>query len=103
MVGLVFNYRDGGNFYCFSFNDDFVQFIRYENYETVGKIMQGVKWSETRRSDMETLISDRQTLTFKIDGVRMMNIRHMPLSYNGFGFYTFGNQELVVDEIEFRQ
>ena len=65
--------------------------------------MQGVKWSGTRRSDMEwTLISDGQTLTFKIDGVRMMNIRHMPLSYNGFGFYTFGNQELVVDEVEFR-
>ena len=38
LVGLVFNYRDGGNFYAFSFNDDFVRFTRYENNLIVGDI-----------------------------------------------------------------
>lgn len=104
LVGLVFNYRDGGNFYSFSFNDDFVKFIRYENNVVVGDVMQGVKLSGKRRADMDwTLVSDGQMLTFKVDGIPLMNIRYMPLSYSGFGFYTFGNQELVVDEVEFRQ
>ncbi len=104
LVGFVFNYRDGGNFYAFSFNDDFVKFTRYEDNMAVGDIMQGIKWTGKRRSDMAwNLISDGQTLTFKIDGVSILTIRYMPLQYSGFGFYTFGNQELVVDEVEFRQ
>ena len=104
LVGLVFNYRDGGNFYAFSFNDDFVKFTRYEDNEIVGDIMQGINWAGKRRSEMDwTLVSDGQTLTFKIDGVSILTIRYMPLQYSGFGFYTFGNQELVVDEVEFRQ
>ena len=104
LVGLVFNYRDGGNFYAFSFNDEFVKFTRYENNEVVGDIMQGIKWKGKRRSDMDwSLISDGQTLTFKVDGAAMLTIRYMPLTYTGFGFYTFGNQELIVDEVEFIQ
>lgn len=104
LVGLVFNYRDGGNFYAFSFNDDFVKFIRYENGAVVGEVMQGIHWLGKRKSDMLwTLVSDGQMLNFKIDGVSIMSIRYMPLSYSGFGFYTFGNQKLVVDEVEFRQ
>ena len=38
-----------------------------------------------------------------IKQLAILTIRHMPLQYSGFGFYTFGNQELVVDEVEFRQ
>lgn len=104
LVGLVFNYRDNGNFYCFSFNDDFVSFRRFEDGDIVGEVSQGIKWSQKRREDMDwTLSSDGDTLVFKIDGASILTIRYMPLSYAGVGFYTFGNQELVVDEIEFRQ
>ena len=104
LVGLVFNYLDGGNFYAFSFNDSFVKFIRYKDNETIGEIMQGIKWSKKRRSDMVwTLVSDGEQLTFKVDGVSILTIRYMPLTYSGFGFYTFGNQALEVDEVEFRQ
>ncbi|WP_295993657.1 hypothetical protein [uncultured Alistipes sp.] len=104
LVGLVFNYRDNGNFYCFSFNDDFVSFRRFEDGDIVGEVSQGIKWSQKRREDMDwTLTSDGDTLVFKIDGVSILTIRYMPLSYAGVGFYTYGNQELVVDEIEFRQ
>lgn len=104
LVGLVFNYRDGGNFYCFSFNDDFVKFVRYENNEIVGDVMQGIRWKGKRKADMEwSLVSDGQQLTFKVDGAPIMTIRYMPLSYTGFGYYTFGNQELVVDEVKFIQ
>ena len=104
LAGLVFNYKDGGNFYCFSFNDEFVKFIRYENNEVVGDIMQGIQWKGKRKTDMLwTLVNDGQTLSFKIDGATILNIRYMPLSYIGFGFYTFGNQDLIVDEVTFIQ
>ncbi len=104
LAGLVFNYKDGGNFYCFSFNDEFVKFIRYENNEVVGDIMQGIQWKGKRKTDMLwTLVNDGQTLSFKIDGATILNIRYMPLSYSGFGFYTFGNQDLIVDEVTFIQ
>lgn len=104
LVGLVFNYRDGGNFYAFSFNDDFVRFTRYENNLIVGDIIQGVKWPEKRKSDMTwNLVSEGQNLIFRVNGVAIMTVRYMPLQYSGFGFYAFGNQELTVDEVEFRQ
>ena len=81
LAGLVFNYKDGGNFYCFSFNDEFVKFIRYENNEVVGDIMQGIQWKGKRKTDMLwTLVNDGQTLSFKIDGATILNIRYMPLS-----------------------
>lgn len=28
LVGIVFNYKDNGNYYAFTFNDDFVKFVR---------------------------------------------------------------------------
>lgn len=104
LVGMVFNYRDGGNFYCFTFNDEFVQFRRYGDNQLIGSVSQGIKWQGKRKADMEwTLVSDGDALVFKIDGAAILTIRYMPLEYSGFGFYTFGNQELVVDEVEFRQ
>ena len=104
LVGIVFNYKDNGNYYAFTFNDDFVKFVRYVDGQEVGSISQGVKWKGKRKTDMEwILISDGETLTFKVDGISILTIRYMPLNYSGFGFYTFGNQELIVDEVEFKQ
>lgn len=104
LAGLIFNYRDGGNFYCFSFNDDFVKFMRYVDHEVVGDVMQGIRWKGQRRTDMEWVLTyDGSTLRFSIDGDPMLTIRYMPLDYAGVGFYAFGNQELVIDEVEFIQ
>ena len=49
------------------------------------------------------LVSEGQNLIFTVNGVAIMTVRYMPLQYSGFGFYTFGNQELTVEEVEFRQ
>lgn len=104
IVGLVFNYKDGGNFYCFVFNRDMVSFNRYVDNKLVGGISQGVKWADRSKIDQEwELVSDGQELTFKVDGMQIMKVKYMPLSYSGVGYYTFGKQELVVDDIEFVQ
>ena len=103
-TGLVFNYRDGGNFYCFNFNNEMVRFDRYVDGRIVGTISQGVIWQDKKKVDQEwELTSDGQTLTFIVDGMQIMQVRYMPLEYTGFGFYTFGKQELVVDDVEFVQ
>lgn len=104
LVGLVFNYKDGGNFYCFTFNNDMVCFNRYVDSRVVGRIQQGVKWKDRGKVDQEwELISDGQIITFIVDGMQIMKVRYMPLEYSGFGFYTFGKQKLLVDDVEFVQ
>lgn len=104
IAGLVFNYRDGGNFYCFTFNDEMVRFCRYEDYRIVGGIEQGVKWADKKKADHEwELMSDGNILTFTVNGLPILKVKYMPLEYTGIGFYTFGKQELIVDEMEFIQ
>ena len=104
MTGLVFNYKDGGNFYCFAFNDEMVCFNRYVDNVVVGQIQQGVKWADKKKVNQEwELISDGQVLTFIVDGMQILKVRYMPLEYSGFGFYTFGKQELAIDDVEFIQ
>ena len=90
-TGLVFNYRDGGNFYCFNFNNEMVRFERRVDGIVVGAIQQGVTWKDKKKVDQEwELISDGQVLTFIVDGVQILKVRYMPLEYTGFGYYTFG-------------
>ena len=48
LVGLLFNYKDDGNFYAFIFNDEEVNFIRFKDMKFVGSKSQSVKWSKTR-------------------------------------------------------
>lgn len=104
VTGLVFNYRDGGNFYSFNFNNESVRFERHENGFVVGSISQGVIWPKNKKIEQEwVLTSDGQELTFIVDDMQIMQVRYMPLEYSGFGFYTFGNQKLIVDDVEFIQ
>lgn len=100
--GLVFNYKDGGNFYTFAFNGEEVKFIRYENNCMVGAISQGVKWQKNKKLDMEwELVSEGNVLSFFVDGMPILKVRYMPLTYSGVGFYCFGEQTLTVDDIEY--
>ena len=104
VCGLVFNYKDGGNFYCFTFNDEMVNFTRYADNTVVGNIVQGVKWQDKSKVNQEwKLVSDGDVLSFFVDGMEIMKVKYMPLDYAGIGFYTFGKQTLVVDEMTFTQ
>ncbi len=104
MVGLIFNYKDSGTFYCFAFNEEQINFLRYENNIMVGGINQGVKWKDKKKVDQEwTLESEGDLLKFIIDGMEILKVRYMPLTYAGVGFYTIGKQTLKVDDIEFIQ
>ncbi len=104
VAGFVFNYKDGGNFYCFIFDDEMVRFCRYVDNAMVGGISQSVKWADKKKVDQEWILeSDGDQLTFTVDGMPIMKVRYMPLSYSGMGFYTFGKQKLIVDDIEFVQ
>lgn len=104
LVGLIFNYKDNGNFYAFVFNENEVMFLRYQDEKLIGDIHQSVKWSQKRKAQQTwKLESDGSTLSFFVDELLIMKIRYMPLEYAGFGYYTFGNQKLIVDDVEFIQ
>lgn len=104
MVGLIFNYKDDGNFYVFNFNEEEVGFQRFKDFDLVGEIWQSVKWPKTRKAQQNwRLESDGSTLNFFVDELPIMSIRYMPLEFAGFGYYTYGKQKLMVDDIEFIQ
>lgn len=104
VCGFVFNYKDGGNFYCFNFNDEMVNFTRYVDNRVVGNITQGVRWpSKKKLEQVWKLVSDGDVLSFYVDDMEILKVRYMPLEFSGIGFYTFGKQTLVVDEMTFTQ
>ena len=103
-VGFIFNYRDDGNFYCFSFNEYAVSFRRFENNQEVGSYHQGIKWRKNKKLEQEwTLVKEADELAFMVDGQEIIRIRYMPLSYCGIGFYTISKQKLTVKRIEYNQ
>lgn len=103
-VGLIFNYRDDGNFYCFSFNEYAVSFRRFENNVEVGSYHQGIKWKKKSKLEQEwTLVKEDDELAFSVDGQEIIRIRYMPLAYCGVGFYTISKQRLTVNKIEYIQ
>ena len=103
-VGFIFNYRDDGNFYCFSFNEYAVSFRRYENNVEVGSYHQGIKWKKKKNLEQEwTLVKEADELAFMVDGQEIIRIRYMPLAYCGVGFYTIDKQKLTVNKIEYIQ
>ena len=103
-TGFVFNYRDGGNYYAMDFNEKFIEFRRYVNNVLVGEITQSIKWQKKRKLVQQwKLTYDGNILEFFVDEVSIFKVRHMPLEYKGFGFYTYGKQVIEVDDIEFIQ
>lgn len=104
VCGLVFNYKDGGNFYSFNFNDELVNFSRFVDNKVVGSITQGVKWPKNSKLEQEwKLVSDGDILSFFVNGMEILKVRYMPLDFSGIGFYTFGKQTLVVEDMIFTQ
>lgn len=103
-VGLIFNYRDDGNFYCFSFSEYSVSFLRYVDNQEVGSYHQGIKWKKKKKLEQEwTLAKEADELVFSVDGQELIRIRYMPLDYCGVGFYTISKQKLTVNKIEYAQ
>lgn len=107
--GMMINYRDGGNFYTFVFNKEIVYFRRFEDDILVGEISKNLTWKPKKVGKsgapwMEWKVEyDGAMLDFSIDGVPLLKIKYMPLSYDGFGFYSFGGQVLEVDDVAFTQ
>ena len=105
-VGLIFNFKDFGNYYAFAMTEDYVKFIRFENNKCVGSITQGVRWKKKLNKKLAQnwlLKSDGLTLEFIVNDEPIMKVKHMPLDYTGFGYYTVGQCELTIDQVSFTQ
>lgn len=105
-AGMIFNYRDFGNYYAFVFNKESVSFLRFVDNRLVGSISQDIKWGKGikgKQDQVWKLISNGSELQFFIDDMEIMKVRYMPLDFTGVGFYTIGKQTLVIDDITFTQ
>lgn len=104
LAGLIFNYKDDGTFYAFVFNETNVRFLRYVDNRLVGQITQNVKWGKKKKMQQEwNLEYDGSTIQFTVNDLPIMKVRYMPLEYAGFGYYAYGKQKLIVDDVEFIQ
>ena len=66
-AGMIFNYRDFGNFYAFVFNKESVSFLRFVDNRCVGSITQDVKWGKAekgKQNQVWKLISANGELQF---------------------------------------
>lgn len=103
-AGLIFNYRDAGNFYAFIMTQKTLTFLRYEDNDLVGSIDLPFEMDKKNKENQEwTLISEHQNLKFLVNGIPMLNVRYMPLKYTGTGFISMGLQKIEIDDIEFIQ
>lgn len=105
-AGLIFNYRDFGNYYAFVFNKESVSFLRFVDNRLVGSITQDIKWGKADKGKREqkwVLKSDNDQLSFYVNDMEILNVRYMPLDFTGVGFYTIGKQTLVIDDVTFTQ
>ena len=81
-----------------------VNFTRYVDNRVVGYISQGIKWpSKKKLEQVWKLVCDGDVLSFYVDDMEILKVRYMPLDFSGIGFYTFGKQTLLVDEMTFTQ
>ena len=105
-AGMIFNYRDFGNYYAFVFNKEAVTFLRFVDNRCVGSITQDIKWGKAdkgKQNQVWKLISDNGELQFFVNDMEIIKVRYMPLDFTGVGFYTIGKQTLVVDDVAFTQ
>lgn len=105
-AGMIFNYRDFGNYYAFVFNKESVSFLRFVDNRCVGSITQDIKWGKAEKGKQNQtwkLISEGGELQFFVNDMEIMKVRYMPLDFTGIGFYTIGKQTLVVDDVTFTQ
>lgn len=105
-AGMIFNYRDFGNYYAFVFNRESVSFLRFVDNRCVGSITQDIKWGKAekgKQNQVWKLVSDNDELQFFVNNMEILKVRYMPLDFAGIGFYTIGKQTLVVDDVTFTQ
>lgn len=105
-AGMIFNYRDFGNYYAFVFNRESVSFLRFVDNCCVGSITQDIKWGKAekgKQNQVWKLVSDNDELQFFVNNMEILKVRYMPLDFAGIGFYTIGKQTLVVDDVTFTQ
>lgn len=103
-VGILFNYRDEGNYYCIAYNStNGVRFSRLENGRLVG-------WEEipmvpkNNKQQMEwELVKDGDVLIFRINQTEFLKIRYAPMTFRGFGFFAYGGSSMNVDDVTFVQ
>lgn len=105
--GIMFNLKDNGTYYAISLLEEAkkIYFQRWVDNENVGGFVQGFQYPKLKKGQFYELIleSNGDAITLTMQGVPVFKLRYMPLTYTGFGFITYGEQEMIVDDVIFEQ
>lgn len=105
--GVMFNLKDEGTYYAIVLKEDAkkILFQRWENNQLVGGYTQGFPFPKLKKGQFYELVleSNGNTISFTMQGIPVFKLRYMPLTYSGFGYLTYGDQEMIVDDVIFEQ
>ena len=105
--GIRFNMRDNGTYYAIILKQwaSKIVFQRVVDGEVVGGISQGYLFPKLKKGENYELIIENKggELRVTMQDVPVFAIRYMPCEYTGFGYFTRGDINLYVDDVEFKQ
>ena len=105
--GMMFNLKDDGTYYAILLNESTkkIFFKRWEDNKWVGGFTQGFIYPKLQKGQFYELVleSNGDAITLTMQGIQVFKLRYMPLTYSGFGFISYGEQEIIVDDVVFEQ
>jgi hypothetical protein len=98
--GMILDYIDDGNFIAFVVFEGNARLVRYQENELIGFRENNIKLKSARKASVDlTVKSTHQRLVFEINGMTAIEVRYLPLTSNGIGFYVAGKNTVDFDNL----
>ncbi len=106
--GMMVDYFDSGN--CIKFEiyryEKFVYavMLRYKDGELCGHKITNIKVTSKRDAVLPLAVKYiNERIQFIVNGVTALELRHIPITSTGIGFYIEGQQNVTIDNLEYIQ
>lgn len=100
-LGLIYNYRDEGNFNMFVLTRSQVSHFRFEKYIEVGRRIDRIKFRKEENVDFVMHFKMLDGIRLIVDGVQVMELQgENDYRYRGIGFVAIGQQVVSFDNLE---
>lgn len=107
ICGIRFNMRDNGTYYAIVLSPSAKKIYCQRSVDNivVGSIYQGISFPKLKKGENYELVLENNggDLTVTFQNLPVFELRYLPCEYSGFGFFTKGDINMYVDDVEFIQ
>ena len=98
--GMILDYIDDYNYIAFTVYEGNARLVRIKEGRIVGSKANSIKLKSARKASVDlTVKSTYQRLVFEINGMMAIDVRYLPLTSNGIGFYVAGKNTVDFDNL----